>query len=73
MRLHIGRSLWEESNASKMKRHFLSSRLPCVCAKRLTDEKKPLCSISLNPALSPDYVLISASILLLLLLLVKRS
>lgn len=42
-------------------------------SKRLTDENKSLCCISLNPALSPDYIPISASILLPLLLLVVKQ
>lgn len=53
--------------------YFLLHMLSCCCAKRLTDENKALCPMSLNPSLSPDYIHISASILLpLLLLLVKQ-
>lgn len=56
------------------KSHFLPNMFSRVCTKRLTGENKALHSISLNPALSPDYILISASILLpLLLLLVKQA
>lgn len=65
-------SLWENCNARK--KAFSSNMLSCCWTVRLTDENKALCSISLNPTLSADYILISASILFpLLLLLVKQA